>query len=94
MKTSLLLSLAAAVCFTVACGERYRPVQNAVPDFLTAPALEDVRLEGAVGRKMDCFFAHRIFSSFARDTVMQEAEDAFRNRVDDVVRAPIGYWQG
>ncbi len=74
--------------------EPWSPVENAVTDLMQEPKLADVRLEGAVGKKMDTFFQQRIFSDFARNTVMQEAEDAFQNRVDDVVRAPIGYWQG
>ncbi|MBQ9548002.1 MAG: alginate lyase family protein [Bacteroidales bacterium] len=74
--------------------ELWTPVSNAVQDRMQEPKLADVRLEGAVGKKMDTFFQQRIFSDFARNTVMQEAEEAFKNRVDDVVRAPIGYWQG
>ena len=92
--TRSLSAFFAAVLLLTACSRGYHPVQNAVSDRLSAPALCDVRLEGAVGAKMDKFFEERIFSDYARDTIMQEARDAFCKREDDVVRAPSGYWQG
>lgn len=82
-----------AVCLMVAsCGKT--PVRDAVTDVMTAPTLGSTRIEGAVGAKMDNFFEQRIFSDFARDSIFREAEDAFKNKIDDIVKAPIGYWQG
>ena len=52
-----------------------------------------LRLKGAVAERLECFAKERITSDAARNVVCREAEDAFRNRLDD--RSGIhGVWQG
>ena len=52
-----------------------------------------LRLKGSVSEQMERFFDHRIRSAEARDIVYREAEDAFRNRLDDA-SGIHGIWQG
>lgn len=52
-----------------------------------------LRLSGPVAEQMERFFEHRIRSPEARDLVYREAEDAFRNRIDDS-SGSYGIWQG
>lgn len=51
-----------------------------------------VHLEGRVEEKMQVFFKERIFSDFAEQYILPEAENALKNQLDD--STPIGYWQG
>ncbi len=52
-----------------------------------------LRLKGSVSEQMERFFDHRIRSAEARDIIYREAEDAFRNRLDDA-SGIHGIWQG
>ena len=65
-------------------------------DVLYPCAADAVRLEGWGGRKMDRFFAERVFSPFspfAREVVFAEARAAFAMKMDDASGVG-GYWQG
>ena len=62
-------------------------------DVLCPCAPDAVRLDGWGGRKMDRFFAERIFSPFAREVVFAEARAAFAMKTDDASGVG-GYWQG
>lgn len=55
--------------------------------------LGKLRLQGSVAERMELFFDRRIRSAEARDIVYKEAEDAFRNRLDDA-SGVYGIWQG
>ena len=52
-----------------------------------------LRLKGSVSEQMERFFDHRIRSAEAQDIIYREAEDAFRNRLDDA-SGIHGIWQG
>ena len=52
-----------------------------------------IRLSGPVAGQMERFFEHRICSPEAWNLVYREAEDAFRNRIDDA-SGSYGIWQG
>ena len=54
--------------------------------------LSDVRVKGSVGELLDKLIAGRITSREAQDGGYREAEDAFKNRIDDQII--VGYWQG
>lgn len=54
--------------------------------------LGEVHLGGLSKTLSDRFFEERIFSDFARNVIYQEAEDAFKNQVDDALF--YGIWQG
>ncbi|MBR2467165.1 MAG: glycoside hydrolase family 127 protein [Clostridia bacterium] len=56
------------------------------------PTLDSVKLKGYVGELADTFFEERIFSDKAKNVIYREAEDAFKNRVDD--ETAVGIWQG
>ncbi len=57
------------------------------------PPLGQTRILGSISTLMDNFFEHRIFSDHAQQVVYREAEDAFRNQVDDL-DGITGTWQG
>lgn len=67
-------------------------IQYKISNVIKRPELSDVKLGGYVGTLADTFFEGRIFSDYARNTVYREAEDAFKNQVDD--KTVVGYWQG
>ena len=67
--------------------------QNAAPDAMRGPALGDVRLEGWLGEKMDCFISRRLVDPFMRGLVFDEARQAFEFRDDDVAKVG-GLWRG
>lgn len=54
--------------------------------------LQDTRLGGYAGRLSARFFEERILSDEAFKVVFKEAENAFRDKLDD--QTAIGYWQG
>ncbi len=54
--------------------------------------LSDVRIKGSVGDLLGKLIAGRITSQEARDGGYREAEDAFKNCIDDQII--VGYWQG
>lgn len=59
------------------------------------PRLEDVKLQGFVGAKVDRFLGERVFSDYARNVMFPEAERAFDTHFDDDPSHPgAGYWQG
>lgn len=60
---------------------------------VSSPPLGEVRLKGRLGELTDRVIARRINSRYARETVVREAIDAFRNKVDDA-SGVIGIWQG
>lgn len=85
-----LLAFAAAV-FTTSCKDAKVPyAQN---DVLETPKLSDVKIEGAIGKKMDTFFRERVFSDYAKREIFGEAESAFENPQDDAKKV-VGLWQG
>lgn len=61
-------------------------------DLFSAVMIENVRVGGKIGNLMDTFFHERVLSDFARDTIYQETEDAFRTKLDD--EGVAGIWQG
>lgn len=54
--------------------------------------LENVEVKGYTKELMDIFFEKRIFSGHGKNVVFKEAEDAFRNCIDD--STTVGLWQG
>lgn len=54
--------------------------------------LAAVKIQGSVGELLERLIENRITSRYAREVVYREAEDAFKNRVDDA--SIVGYWQG
>ncbi len=64
-----------------------------VSNKISAPALGDAVIKGPIGERMELFFDERVKSDFAWDVVYREAEDAFKNKVDDE-SGVVGLWQG
>lgn len=62
-------------------------------DRMQFPPLGSVKLAGSIAEQMDAFLFERIFSEEAQNIVYREAEDAFRNCVDDEQES-CGIWQG
>jgi hypothetical protein len=50
-------------------------------------------IRGHVSELMERFFFERVNSPEARDVIFQEAEDAFKNQLDDA-SGVHGIWQG
>lgn len=67
-------------------------MRDAVQNMICPPRLCDVRIEGYAGRLSARFFEERVLSDEAFNVIFKEAEDAFRNKLDD--QTIIGYWQG
>ena len=64
-------------------------------DAMIMPALQDTRIEGYLGEKIDRFLDRRVFSGYARNVMFAEAEKAFDTCFDDDPSHPgAGYWQG
>ena len=63
-----------------------------VKNKITPLSLSSVRMGGYEGALLDTFFGGRVFSDYARNDVYREAEDAFKNCIDDLTC--IGIWQG
>ena len=61
-------------------------------DKMQLSALENINILGKTKNIMDTFFYERIFSDNAKNVVYREAEDAFKNQVDD--ETIVGIWQG
>ena len=61
-------------------------------NFIQKPPLKNVKINGYVHDLMNVFFENRIFSDFAKNVVLKEATDAFRNCEDE--KGLIGLWQG
>ena len=68
-----------------------------------SPNLGDVRLDGAVFRKMSALFQERVFGADAHGRIYEEAVNAFRTHYDDAHGSlgwsgskslPEGLWQG
>ncbi|NMA45800.1 MAG: hypothetical protein GX945_04490 [Lentisphaerae bacterium] len=68
-------------------------VDYAVPNLVTPPPLKQTLIAGPIGELMENFFEQRIRSRHAREVVYQEAEDAFKNQLDDETGV-VGIWQG
>lgn len=66
---------------------------DAIQNKCEALPLGLTRLTGPIGQRMGCFLDHRVRSDHAWDVVFREAEDAFRNKVDDQ-NGVVGLWQG
>ena len=60
---------------------------------IISPALKSVSLKGYVAERMEQFIDQRINSEEARTLIYKEAEDAFRNKLDDI-SGIYGIWQG
>lgn len=70
-----------------------------VPDACVGPRLQDVRLGGAPGKKLDAFIQARMTSAFAQREIFGEARRAFERRDDDEAlsvggRRVGGWWRG
>lgn len=64
-----------------------------VADILCSPAPGKRKIKGAIAGLTDRFLYERILSREAWEVVYKEAEDAFRNKLDDISGA-VGMWQG
>ena len=58
-----------------------------------SPNLCDTKLCGETARRAEVFFENRFFSDFAKNEVFTEAEEVFKNQVDDE-QPKFGIWQG
>ena len=57
------------------------------------PILSETKIGGVTGQKSDVFYKNRFFTDFARNEIIRESEEVFKNMVDDA--DPIhGVWQG
>ena len=63
-------------------------------EMLSLSPLNDIRIGGHVGAKLDVVLHSRILSPHARTEILGEAVDAFRRRVDDRLKPGSGLWQG
>ena len=70
------------------------PLVLGASDVVTPPCPADIRLSGYVARKMDALVRERFMTDFARTTVYDEAENAFRTHCDDLRTKGLGWWQG
>ena len=70
------------------------PLVLGASDVVTPPCPADIRLSGYVARKMDALVHERFMTEFARTTVYDEAENAFRTHCDDLRTKGLGWWQG
>ena len=61
-------------------------------NLFSSVSLENLKVNGKIGKLMDTFFEERVLSDFARNVIYKETEDAFRNQLDDQNIA--GIWQG
>ncbi len=68
-------------------------VPYAKSDILKVSELQDVKIKGPIGEKMENFFQNRIFSAYAKKEIFGEAESAFTNPQDDITGV-VGLWQG
>ena len=73
-------------------GDLYRMRNNSVHNKINPSELSDIKVKGYVGELMERFFYNRITSDYAKNVIYKEAEDAFKNKVDDA--AIYGIWQG
>ena len=67
-------------------------VEYKVKNKFKAVPIESVQIKGYAGNLIDKFFYGRIFSDYARQEVYPEAEDAFKNQIDD--ESCVAIWQG
>lgn len=63
-----------------------------IKNVITSPELKNINLGSYTEKLMNTFFEERIFSDYAKNVICKEAEDAFKNCVDDYTI--IGLWQG
>lgn len=82
--TALLLA-------AIAGAEQMREYEK--PNAVEVPELQNVKIKGPIGEKMNTFFQNRIFSDCGKYEVFAEAERAFTNPQDDAKKA-VGVWQG
>ena len=64
----------------------------AVSNKISPLDLSQIVIRGSVGNLLDRLVENRITSDEAKSVIYQEAEDAFKNQVDD--QTIVGYWQG
>jgi len=64
----------------------------AVSNKISSLDLSQIVIRGSVGNLLDRLVENRITSDEAKSVIYQEAEDAFKNQVDD--QTIVGYWQG
>jgi DUF1680 family protein len=62
-------------------------------NIIQSPFLDKTKIQGSPKELMDNFFNKRIFSRKAQEVIYREAEDAFRNKLDDE-NGITGVWQG
>ena len=68
-------------------------VQKMVEQIVKTPVLSDTKIGGVTAQKSDIFYQNRFFSDFAKNVIIKESEDVFKNMVDD--KDPKhGVWQG
>ena len=66
--------------------------QPIIQDKIHAPLLKNTHLGAFSKKSSDAFFEGRIFSDFAKNVVYQEAEDAFKNKLDDeTIKAGVSF---
>lgn len=67
-------------------------IEYKIKNKISKSQLDSIRVGGYYGKMINTFFEGRITSEFAQKTVYKEAEDAFKNQLDDKTAA--GLWQG
>ena len=67
-------------------------VEYKIKNKLKSVPIDSVKINGYAGNLIDKFFYGRIFSDYARKEVYPEAEDAFKNQIDD--ESCVAIWQG
>lgn len=92
MRKILILAIASMAALQ-GCRDGSAKTEDAVADKLRAPQPADVKVKGAIGKKIDTFIQERILSDFAKEAIFPEAERAFSNPVDDQ-DGTIGEWRG
>lgn len=69
-------------------------IDSMVSERLRPMPLEDIDIRGEVAERAEAVTEARYLSERADSEVLQEAVDAFRNRVDDRMDNERGFWQG
>lgn len=60
---------------------------------IITPKLSDTKIGGVTAKKAKVFFENRFFSDFAKNEIFREAEEVFKNQIDDE-NPKFGVWQG
>ncbi|MBR5527657.1 MAG: glycoside hydrolase family 127 protein [Clostridia bacterium] len=59
---------------------------------ISTPSLHLTHIGGYTAKILAAYTDKRVLSDFAKDVICKEAEDAFKNQIDD--ETPAGIWQG